>query len=174
MANNLWVDSMRASSPTRSTSTSTSFNLPNALHSFNEILKASKEKKIVMFLDYDGTLAPIVNNPDETFMSPQVRTFVNLPQLHYVGSHRLDLKGPNQGEIYQPAHEFLKLIADVFNELTKKTQSIPGCLVENNRFSVAVHFHCVAEDKWNNVAELVDSVLNTYPNLRLLRGQMIH
>ncbi|CAN1216601.1 Probable trehalose-phosphate phosphatase 8 [Linum perenne] len=149
-----------------------------------------------MSLDYDGTLMPIVNNPDEAFMSPQVhesysesakhfntvivsgrcvdkvRTFVNVPQLHYAGSHRLDLKGPNQGEIYQP-HEFLKFIADVFNELTKKTQSILGCLVENNRFSVAVHFRCVAEDKWNNIAELVDSVLNTYTNLRLLRGRMV-
>ncbi|CAN1787268.1 Probable trehalose-phosphate phosphatase I [Linum perenne] len=77
MANNLWVDSLRASLRTRSASTSTSFNLPNALHSFNEILKASKEKKIVMSLDYDGTLMPIVNNPDEAFMSPQMRVTVN-------------------------------------------------------------------------------------------------
>lgn len=31
-------------------------------------------KKIVMFLDYDGTLSPIVDDPDQAFMSEDVST----------------------------------------------------------------------------------------------------
>lgn len=32
----------------------------------------ARNKKIVMFLDYDGTLSPIVNDPDRAFMSDEV------------------------------------------------------------------------------------------------------
>ncbi|CAN1158834.1 Probable trehalose-phosphate phosphatase E [Linum perenne] len=76
-ANSSWVDSMRASSSTRSASTFTSSNLlPNAMDSFNKIHKSFKGKTVVMFLDYDGTLSPIVNYPDEAFMSEKMRDTV--------------------------------------------------------------------------------------------------
>ena len=39
---------------------------------FDEILNVSEGKKIVMFLDYDGTLSPIVDDPDRAFMSKEV------------------------------------------------------------------------------------------------------
>lgn len=45
---------------------------PSALTKFQEIANASRGKKIVMFLDYDGTLAPIVENPDQAFMTNEV------------------------------------------------------------------------------------------------------
>lgn len=48
---------------------------PSALGSFDEIAAAAVGKKIVVFLDYDGTLSPIVENPDAAFMSESVRFF---------------------------------------------------------------------------------------------------
>ena len=75
-------------------------------------------KRVLVFLDYDGTLTPIVCNPDEAFMSQSMRdtvravgetfptaiisgrgrskveSFVQLPELFYAGSHGLDIKGP--------------------------------------------------------------------------------
>lgn len=45
---------------------------PSALELFDEITKMSKGKRIVMFLDYDGTLSPIVDDPDLAFMSDSV------------------------------------------------------------------------------------------------------
>lgn len=35
----------------------------------------AKKKKVVMFLDYDGTLSPIVDDPDRAFMSADVCEF---------------------------------------------------------------------------------------------------
>ncbi|KAE8676573.1 putative DNA binding protein [Hibiscus syriacus] len=71
---NGWVDSMRASSPTHIKSTPSlannqgSWNLhhPYALEMFEQIIDASKGKQI-MFLDYDGTLSPIIEDPDRAF-----------------------------------------------------------------------------------------------------------
>ena len=40
---------------------------------FESVLAAAKGKQIVMFLDYDGTLSPIVKDPDSAVMSEEVR-----------------------------------------------------------------------------------------------------
>jgi len=45
---------------------------PSALDMFEQIMDAAKGKQIVMFLDYDGTLSPIVDDPDRAFMSDSV------------------------------------------------------------------------------------------------------
>jgi trehalose 6-phosphate phosphatase len=47
---------------------------PSALGSFDLIMKATKGKRIVVFLDYDGTLSPIVDNPDLAVMSKEVNS----------------------------------------------------------------------------------------------------
>jgi hypothetical protein len=47
---------------------------PSALGNFEQIASASQGKKIVMFIDYDGTLSPIVADPDAAYMSDAVRT----------------------------------------------------------------------------------------------------
>lgn len=46
---------------------------PSAIVSFDQIINFATDKKIVLFLDYDGTLSPIVDNPDRAFMSRSVR-----------------------------------------------------------------------------------------------------
>ncbi|RWR93006.1 putative trehalose-phosphate phosphatase J [Cinnamomum micranthum f. kanehirae] len=133
---NAWVDSMRASSPTHlrptvSVSVTTDDHAswilrhPSALRMFDQIINSSKGKQIVMFLDYDGTLSPIVDDPDRAFMSEQMRaavkqvakyfptaivsgrcrdkvySFVKLAELYYAGSHGMDIKGPTEGPKYR-------------------------------------------------------------------------
>lgn len=46
---------------------------PSAISSFERVASVAKKKKIAMFLDYDGTLSPIVDDPDRAFMSDTVR-----------------------------------------------------------------------------------------------------
>lgn len=147
---NAWVDSMRASSPTHINSglplaspvvacrdgenENWMKQHPSALNMFDEITAASKGKQIVMFLDYDGTLSPIVDDPDRAFMSENMRSavrevarsfptaivsgrcrdkvysFVQLAELYYAGSHGMDIKGPAK----QPKHTKAKTKAILF------------------------------------------------------------
>lgn len=46
---------------------------PSALDKFKHMMSLAKGRKIVVFLDYDGTLSNIVPNPEEAFMTNKVR-----------------------------------------------------------------------------------------------------
>lgn len=207
-----WVDAMRASSPTRNSSSEDTednkswiIKHPSALGVFEEIMSAAKMKQVVIFLDYDGTLSPIVENPDQAYMAPEMReavknvakyfptaivsgrcrakvyNFVRLSELYYAGSHGMDIKGPsarkhqkgNQNVLCQPAKEFLPTMAEVYGILLEKTKSIPGANVENNKFCLSVHFRCVEEQSWSDLADRVKSVLKGYPMLRLTQGRKV-
>ncbi|CAA2994485.1 probable trehalose-phosphate phosphatase J [Olea europaea var. sylvestris] len=123
---NAFIDSMRASSPTRRASETEDqkswiIHHPSALSMFEDIMNASEGKEIVVFLDYDGTLSPIVEDPDRAFMTNEMReavrdvakyfptaivsgrcrakvhNFVKLSELYYAGSHGLDIQRPTKG-----------------------------------------------------------------------------
>ncbi|KAI7741240.1 hypothetical protein M8C21_023850 [Ambrosia artemisiifolia] len=207
---NMLVDSMRACSPTRREfshdQTRWMDQYPSALEVFDEIINASKGKQIVMFLDYDGTLSPIVDDPDRAYMSDEMRAtvkklamyfptaivsgrcrdkvykFVKLAELYYAGSHGMDIRGPSTGSknkksspsvLCQPASEYLPMIDEVYGLLMEKTQSTEGAKVENNKFCLSVHFRCVDEKKWSELASKVRSVLKNYPKLRLTQGRKV-
>nr|GEU72517.1 probable trehalose-phosphate phosphatase F [Tanacetum cinerariifolium] len=82
------------------------------------LLNHAKDKKIVIFLDYDGTLLPIVDDPDRAFMSGDMYSAVKgvaayfstakisgrshdkvrelVAELYYAGSHHIDIMFPVQ------------------------------------------------------------------------------
>lgn len=132
---NGWLDAMEASSPPRKKIVKDHFPdaasddgdiahrpwmpmLPSAINSFEKIVNNVGRKKIVMFLDYDGTLSPIVDDPDCAFMSDEMRSavknvakyfptaiisgrnrdkvysLVGLTELYYAGSHGMDIMCP--------------------------------------------------------------------------------
>lgn len=47
------------------------------------MMKAKKGKRIVVFLDYDGTLSPIVNDPDLAIMSKEVNSTIRIETLQF-------------------------------------------------------------------------------------------
>lgn len=90
---NGWLDAMQSSSPPRKKMLkdvgvelacddsdlvyySWMLKYPSALKSFNRIINRANKKKIVIFLDYDGTLSPIVDDPNRAFMSIDMRAAV--------------------------------------------------------------------------------------------------
>lgn len=131
---NGWLDAMKSSSPPRkkflkeindvpSGDTDVPYyswlvKYPSALKSFEQITSVAKNKKIAVFLDYDGTLTPIVDDPDRAIMSNAMRSavrnvakyfptaiisgrscdkvyeLVGLTELYYAGSHGMDIMGP--------------------------------------------------------------------------------
>ncbi|KAF7834279.1 putative trehalose-phosphate phosphatase J [Senna tora] len=166
---NAWVDSMRASSPThisKSTSnnnplsqdhTSWILHHPSALDMFGQIVEASKGKQIVVFLDYDGTLSPIVDDPDRAFMSLAMRktvrklarcfptaivsgrcrdkvyNFVRLAELYYAGSHGMDIKGPTKFSKYNKHSKAEAVLFQPASEFLPMIEEVYQVLVEKTK-----------------------------------------
>ncbi|AES90952.1 putative trehalose-phosphatase [Medicago truncatula] len=158
---NGWLDAMKASSPPRKKSVlkgssalvaSIDFDMedynlwmleyPSALGAFEKIIDHAKNKKIAMFLDYDGTLSPIVEDPDCAFMTEPMRTtvrrvakcfptaiisgrsrdkvfdLVKLTELYYAGSHGMDIIGPVSDTLHENHPDCVKSTDDQGNEIT--------------------------------------------------------
>ncbi|KAM7258712.1 hypothetical protein ACFE04_014453 [Oxalis oulophora] len=146
---------------------------PPALDIFDEIFQKTKGKQIALFLDYDGTLAGIVDDPAEAKMTRKMyqvlrdvansyptsiitgrsvmkaKEFLKLENVNVSGSHGLDVQlaqgvgGSQKTIIHQPAAQFLPKIAEILKELHAKTQHINGCIVEDNKFCASVHYRMV-------------------------------
>nr|GEV98733.1 probable trehalose-phosphate phosphatase J [Tanacetum cinerariifolium]GEY48193.1 probable trehalose-phosphate phosphatase J [Tanacetum cinerariifolium] len=154
---NAWVESMRASSPTfnRQDKTTWMDRHPSALNLFDEITNASRGKQIVMFLDYDGTLSPIVDDPDRAYMSDAMRAtvrklaqcfptaivsgrcrdkvynFVKLAELYYAGSHGMDIKGPSKGSKYMKSPP--SVLCQPACEFLPMIDEVYGMLIEKTK-----------------------------------------
>ncbi|KAK4489658.1 hypothetical protein RD792_005470 [Penstemon davidsonii] len=144
---------------------------PSALTSFHSMMKVNEGKQIIVFLDYDGTLSPIVDDPDLAFMSDPVYEFVKLDEIYYAGSHGMDIMGP-------PLHvksyddKFQSNIIDekMLKELKKGTCEVPGALVEDNGFCVSVHYRHVLNKDYDILEEIIQNVLSEYNCFHVTRG----
>uniref|UniRef100_M1B2X5 Trehalose-6-phosphate synthase n=1 Tax=Solanum tuberosum TaxID=4113 RepID=M1B2X5_SOLTU len=177
---NGWLDAMKSSSPpskkvqkeagvedfsddAKCGYSSWMFKYPSALNSFQQIVNHAKNKKIVIFLDYDGTLSPIVDDPDRAFISAEMRSavrdvakhfptaiisgrsrdkvyqLVGLTELYYAGSHGMDIMLPIRNELCTN------------DSLIKSTD----------------------QQSWPILAQCVHDVLKEYPRLRQTHGRKV-
>ncbi|PPS16672.1 hypothetical protein GOBAR_AA03923 [Gossypium barbadense] len=130
---------------------------PSALSSFERITNFAKGKRIALFLDYDGTLSPIVDNPDFAFMSIDVR-INGLTDLYYARSHGMDIMGP----------------------VRESSDDPPNCIRSTDKqgkgvklFQIASEFLPMIDENWKTVAECVHDVIRNYHHLRLSHGRKV-
>lgn len=172
--------------------------VPLALEHREELLRRMQGRRLAVFLDYDGTLTPIVPDPDAAHMPAPMRStvealsqrcpvavvsgrdlatlrnFVQLGSVYYAGSHGFDIAGP-QGHALQHEQgtELLPVLSRAAAELEADLAPIPGTRLERKRFSVAVHWRHVPPEQVPQVESLVDSVLAHHPKLRKAGGKKV-
>src|SRR5438552_6192362 len=154
---------------------------PSALDRLDQIAAATNEARLAMFLDYDGTLTPIVRRPECAVLSNSIREILrmlvaNMPVailsgrdledvrrrvdvegILYAGSHGFDIAGP-RGLRKQVATDFLPILDAAGTDLKEKLAGIPGALVERKRFSIAAHYRQANEHAAAKVQRIVNQV----------------
>lgn len=174
---------------------------PSALERFDEIAARTRSKRLVVFLDYDGTLAPIVDHPEKAVLAEgtreavrrlsrhafvailsgrdlrSVRYMVGLGNLYYAGSHGFDIEGPETRGGSRLQHqvglEFLPALGRAQADLMGTLGAVEGVLVERKRLAVAVHYRNVRQEEVGRVRALVDRVAAANPSLRLRQNNMV-
>lgn len=171
--------------------------LPNALASYGQLIGITSARESMLFLDYDGTLSPIVSDPAAARLVDgaaealelvakvcpvailsgrdlaDVRSRVGISGVWYAGSHGFELTAPD-GTYHcnEAAAVFVPVLERAAAELSQRLDQIPGVRVEHKRFAVAVHYREVAPDR---VAEIVSAAhqIGVRAGLRVTGGRML-
>src|SRR6266487_1681513 len=169
--------------------------IPSALEHVPEI--AGRSGRAAVFLDYDGTLTPIVSQPENARLADSmrqtlqelatrarvailsgrdlddVRHRVEIDSIVYAGSHGFDIAGP-RGLRRQMATEFLLNLDMAEKELHEALDAIPGAQVERKHFSIAAHYRSAKENDVPAVERAVGAVTARHPELRRIDGKKVH
>lgn len=154
-------------------------------------------KRIIFFLDYDGTLTPIVSRPDLAVLSPAAREvltelsrcctvaivsgrrredvekLVGVSGLFYAGSHGFDIRGRDTAMIYPEAARVIPLIETATKDVSRHTRAMKGVLVEEKTFSVAIHYRLAAEAIISDLRRIVEDAVGQHALLRILEGKKV-
>src|SRR5438552_7031756 len=171
--------------------------LPSALNFIDEIIAGTGGKRPAVFLDYDGTLTPIVSHPEDAWLSDSmrqtlrslaarvpvailsgrdlddVRGRVHVDGIVYAGSHGFDIAGAG-GLRRELGAAYLSVLDAAETELREALDEIPGAQLERKRFSVAAHYRNVNENDAFRVALAVDAVAARHRELRRIHGKKIY
>jgi trehalose-phosphatase len=103
-----------------------------------------------------------------------VQTLVRVDELHYAGSHGFDIAGAGaDGLRFEVDPSIVPAMSAAAAELESSTAGISGILVENKKFSVAVHYRLVEEKRVPDVERAVDAAITARPQLRKQQGKKI-
>lgn len=169
---------------------------PRYLYSDSKIMEG--KEKAVFFFDYDGTLTPIVQQPDLAKISPEMKeiirqlslkyklaivsgrerrnlqTLVDIPGIFYAGDHGLDIIGPDISMIHPKAKRFLPLIQNISKSLDTSLSHIPGVIVEKKKMSVAIHYRQVSKEDLPGLKLPLKKILKeNREDIRLLKGKKV-
>ena len=87
-----------------------------------------------------------------------MREFVAVENLYYAGSHGFDIDGPG-GLRKQVKTSAVPILRAARSQLEVWLRDVAGASVEDNVFSVSIHWRGVAEADRPRVAGAVDAVL---------------
>ncbi|MEJ2376822.1 MAG: trehalose-phosphatase [Pseudolabrys sp.] len=184
--------------PDTGLTTKTLSNLPLFRDREDELRHRLAGKAPAAFLDYDGTLTPIVEDYTRAFMSDHMRSalaelakhctvavvsgrdaavmrrLVNLEGIYYAGSHGFEIRGPKAwSDSLDKGAQFLPEIDEAESRLRHRLSKIVGHAVERKRFAIAVHYRRVADADVPQVEAAVDEVLADFRGLRKGHGKKV-
>ena len=171
----------------------------SALQAPDAIRDRLRGRRPAVFLDFDGTLAPIVDRPADAAIDaetraavarlarrcpvavvsgrdlPDVAARVALDELYYAGSHGFDIAGPRGLRHVHPDGVRAVPALDAAEKMLRDAlRGIDGVLVERKRFSLAVHVRLVRDDAAVAAVErAVDRALRQHHSLRKGLGKKV-
>ena len=172
--------------------------LPSALGEWDRVARDLDGREAALFLDYDGTLTPIVARPDLAVLDDEARNalravaqaipsaiisgrgradveaLVGIEHFAYAGSHGFDIVGRHGETVdYEIAEWIEPLMDQTTRSLEEALREIPGSIVEPKGFSVAAHYRLVPDQHIDAVEAAVDACVASDARLRKSSGKKV-
>lgn len=153
---------------------------------------------LMVGLDFDGTLAPIVDRPDGARLEggmrghldslaavvptavvsgrdlEDLRLRVPVPGLILVGSHGVEIAYPGEGVERAPGlADSDSSLGRLVQRLRQDTAPLSGVLVEPKRHSVAVHWRLAGPAEEAAAERVMATATEDFPAFKIVRGKMV-
>jgi trehalose 6-phosphate phosphatase len=153
--------------------------------------------RIFLFLDYDGTLAPIVEDPGQVSLSAEtgkqlialsrnakflvaiisgrslsdVRQRVGLDGLIYGGNHGLEIQGPGLSFVEPTAAARTQALQRISHDLEIRLRHLPGVRFENKGLTASAHYRSVRDADRQEMRRIVgETVASAGDCFHITRG----
>lgn len=172
---------------------------PDALASFDRIKARLAGRQCALFLDYDGTLAPIMPRPELAVASTRIRSVVEslaeripvaivsgrgledvmgmlgLEGIAYAGSHGFEIRDAQGRDLAGGIGDvFLPVLARARVALEERLAPVAGVHVEDKRYSIAIHYREADAESHAGIAAQVAEEAARHGSLKRTGGKMIH
>ena len=156
--------------------------------------------RLLLMMDYDGTLSPIVPDPAQAWLPAAVRANlraladrsrirlaivsgrdladlrrrIGVPEAIYAGCHGLEIVGPDLAFSHPEAEAQQDSLRAIGLTLRQRAPAVAGMRVEAKRLGVAVHYRDVAPDQRYLVdIELARAIRPAGNRLKIFHGSKV-
>lgn len=154
-------------------------------------------RRLVLFLDYDGTLSQIVEHPEHAVIDDDtrralervagrhpvyiisgrdlddVRRRVAVEGIHYVGSHGFQMPEAVPGIDPEALDEAVEELDAAAGEIEQWLDYIDGVVIERKKYSFALHYRMVDRDDLKQIHAAAADVLERYGSVTSKRGKQV-
>lgn len=145
-------------------------------------------QQVLLTLDYDGTLSPIVDQPEQAILPTEtkksltrlsnmekyivgvisarsledVRARVGIDWLIYAGNHGLEINGRGMVFIHPEAVQQKESVNQAFLQLQQGLDHLTGVTVEHKGLSLTVHYRLSPDNLVRQVKETVHAIADPF------------
>lgn len=175
--------------------------IPLFFDSDPSLLEGCRFANVHVCLDYDGTLTPIVNDPSAAYLPDDIReAVIQLASVYpvsivtgrgrmcvsqFLGEeliNKVSLAASHGFDIHLQTGEYhhmgenhdMRDFEQFKQDLRSSISEFPrGCVIEENKYSVSLHYRNVHENEHLLAERLLDELLLGYRNLVKREGKMV-
>lgn len=174
--------------------------LPHAGEMLGEWSDAwARSGRLLLLLDFDGTLAPIVDRPEMAALPSETRAALErllgisgvqaavvsgrgmadareragIDGVPYAGNHGMEIEGPNVHRVHPEAAAARPALTDVRDRISERLAGIDGVIVEDKGLTLSIHYRLVSRDRVQEVREAVHEACSGAESLRVTEGKEV-
>lgn len=151
------------------------------------IEKFLKKDRIILLLDFDGTISHIVDDPHEAFLDEDFKNIlkkivrkalplgivtgrsiqdikkrIKLKKIIYAGDHGFEIQSKELSFRYPIASEYKKAIQEIMIKIKKQLFPIEGVILQQKEYSTSIHYRRVESSDLPSFRNKVKSILTPY------------
>lgn len=148
------------------------------------------DKYILLFLDYDGTLTPIVNHPQNAVLPEinknlltklsknhrcriilvtgrsleDIKKLIGIKEITYFANHGLEIESDNLKHLTPVFDNFKTTLSDIKKKIECILSSVDGILIEDKKYTLSVHYRLVEKNNQDFVKKELNKICGSFLN----------